>query len=163
MISGPPLSRPSCLRSDASDLEKPERLLYTFMKGYQRTSRSAPPPGIEADRVPCVCGNPKTIDHRARWWPKNRCRSTTIPRRNHPHTYTPVYNRYQVYHPPFWLIVPRSPHLFRCSMIDGILLHLGISDKQVSRGLKDLTKRLASNCTVFLLFLILLFAYLELR
>lgn len=48
-------------------------------------------------------------------------------------------------------------------MIDGILLHLGISDKQVSRGLKDLTKRLASNCTVFLLFLILLFAYLELR
>lgn len=50
-------------------------------------------------------------------------------------------------------------------MIDGILMHLGISDKQeqVPRGLKDLTKRLASNCTVFFLFLILLFAYLELR
>lgn len=39
-------------------------------------------------------------------------------------------------------------------MIDGILMHLGISDKQeqVSRGLKDLTKRLTSNCTVFSFF-----------
>lgn len=50
-------------------------------------------------------------------------------------------------------------------MPDGILLHLDISDKQeqVSRGLKDLIKRLTSNCTVFFFFLILLFAYLELR
>ena len=49
--------------------EKPGTyLLYTFMKRYQRPSRSLPPrslrPGIEAERVPCVCGNPKTIDHR---------------------------------------------------------------------------------------------------